>query len=172
MANALTFVELTGFKELADMLRTELPEAMQNRIVKDAMYSVVNRKVIPLIKKEIQEANLIHSGSLYHSIVIVKADVRNKHLPRLVVGPGLLSEDEAFLKPISTYRRPWYARFVEGGTKVRAGRGSVKGRRFMLKAYLTIKVEYQQWLREAIAERFVKWKANQLKKAKKQSKVK
>lgn len=169
---ALSFVDLKGFEELAYVLREELPKAMQNRIVKDAMYSVVNRKVIPLIKEEIKNSKLYRTGSLYHSIVIVKQDVKNKHRPRLVVGPGLLSEDQAFMKPVMQYNRPWYARFLEGGTKVRMGRGSVKPRRFMIKSYLTIKIEYQQWMREAIAERFAKWKANQLKKALKGKKVK
>ena len=160
-------ITLTGFEELAQVLKSQLPDAVQNRIVKNAMYKTINNKVIPLIKAQIKAQGLIRTGSLEASITIVKQDFKNKLLPRLVVGPATLSEEQAFITMVSKYRAPFYARFLERGTHRMSKNGvtcGIEARQYMLKSYFTIKVKYAEWLKEALLDEFTQYKERELRK--------
>lgn len=159
-------ITLSGVSEIAQVLKEELPAAMQNTIVKNAMYRVMNTYVIPLIKEQIKEQKLVRTGNMVESIMITKAWLRDKSDVRLAVGPGILSEDKAF-SLFQNYRRPFYARFLEEGTNRVSKKGNpagIKARHFMLKSYFTIKVKYRDRMREALAVEFAKWKDKELRK--------
>lgn len=159
-------IVLTGVDEVVKTLKEELPEAMQNTIVKNAMYRVMNTRVIPLIKEQIREQGLVRTGNMEASIMVTKAWLRDRSNVRLAVGPGILSEDKAF-SLFSSYRRPYYARYLEIGTNRVSKKGNpagIKARRFMLKSHFMIKVKYAEWMREALAEEFMKWKLKKLRK--------
>ena len=172
-------IDTFGMMSVAEVLGHDVPATVGNRILKNAMYRVVSRYVIPIIQAQIAEEGLIKEGHLYHGVTIIEQNFRNKYAPILVVGPGLMKNKkniariEKAIGPDFKLKYPYWAPALEVGTGEREGpRGKLKPYRFMLKSYYTVRAEYKGWLEDAIKELFIEFKQRELKNMFKKKKAK